>query len=474
MAGFESMTVQELEALIAETKGGEWEQIGFKKTTGELQGGMETLCGFLNGSGGKVLFGVNNAGKIVGQETGDSTFQDIANAIRKIEPSVWIEQIRVKVDSKREVIVLATSVHQDAPYCFDGRAYQRIGNTTSRMPQTEFERRIFERRHAEHRWEDRPATRYSLDSVDSQVIDRVLDEALQCGRIEHKPTSFADALAKFKLSAEGCLKKAGVVLFATDVIPDFPQCGLRMARFSGVSKLGDFIDQRQFHGHAFRLLDEAELFLRRHIPVGGTFVENKLQRQDRPAYPYLALREALVNAICHRDYSIVGGAVHVAIFDDRVEIISSGLLPAGISIDDLKRDHASLPRNPTIAEVFFRCGLIEKWGRGTQKIVESCLDGGYPEPQFTEQAGNFIVSFPSGSYVPPTRVGRDLTDRQRKILKILSGKNEWTFPEFYAASDKTLSERTVRSELRLLYELGLVGSRGRGKFARWWLIVPDG
>lgn len=124
MANFDEMTVKVLDALIVENKG-EWEQIEFKKTTGELQGGMETLCGFLNGSGGKVLFGVNNAGKILGQETGDSTFQEIANAIRKIEPSAWIEQIRVPVDSKREVIVLATSVHRDVPYTFDGRAYQR-------------------------------------------------------------------------------------------------------------------------------------------------------------------------------------------------------------------------------------------------------------------------------------------------------------------------------------------------------------
>ena len=86
------MTLAELQKLVADSKG-EWEHLEFKKTTGELHGGMETLCGFLNGVGGKVLFGVTNAGKIHGQDMADATYQEVANAIRKLEPAAWIEQI---------------------------------------------------------------------------------------------------------------------------------------------------------------------------------------------------------------------------------------------------------------------------------------------------------------------------------------------------------------------------------------------
>jgi len=128
-----TMTLVELQTLIADSKG-EWEHIEFKKTTGELQGGMVTLCGFLNGSGGKVLFGVTNAGKIQGQDTTDATFQDVANAIRKLEPPVWIAQIRIPVSGTKEVLILETTLRTDGPYTFDGRPYLRIGNTTSRMP----------------------------------------------------------------------------------------------------------------------------------------------------------------------------------------------------------------------------------------------------------------------------------------------------------------------------------------------------
>lgn len=463
------MTLIELQRLITESKG-EWEHVEFKKSTSELLGGMESLCGFLNGAGGKVLFGITNAGRTVGQDVSDATFQEVANAIRKLEPPAWIEQIRVAVGTK-EVLILETTLRADGPYTFDGRPYLRIGSTTSRMPQVEYQRRLLTRSMTQHRWEDESAEGYALDDLDTAEIERMLDAAVQCGRLERKPASLAEALDKLKLRVQDRLVRAAVVLFAREVLPDFPQCGLRMARFRGTSKLGDFLDQRQLYGHAFRLLEEAELFLRRHIPIAGTFAADKWERQDRPAYPFLALREALVNALCHRDYSIVGGAVNVAIFDDRLEIISTGLLPPGITVADLKRDHASIPRNPTVAEVLFRCGLIEKWGRGTQKIVELCEAAGYPAPDFTEQAGSVVVRFPSGGYVAPTRVDHDLTERQQRILHILADGRKRRLREIHESLESPPAKRTLLDDLKLLRQLGLIASGGKGVGARWWLVL---
>ena len=107
-------TLAELLKLIADSKG-EWEHIEFKKTTGELHGGMETLCGFLNGSGGKVLFGVTNAGKVQGQDVTGATFQEVANAIRKLEPPAWIEQTRIPVSGTKEVLKLETTTQYGRP-----------------------------------------------------------------------------------------------------------------------------------------------------------------------------------------------------------------------------------------------------------------------------------------------------------------------------------------------------------------------
>ena len=466
-----TMTLPQLTELIANSKG-EWEHIEFKKSTGELHGGMETLCGFLNGTGGRLFFGVTNSGRIQGQDVTDATFQEVANALRKLEPPAWIEQTRITVSGTKEVLMLETTLQVDGPYTFDGRPYLRIGNTTSRMPQAEYERRLLVRANAQGRWERQIAEGYKVADLDMAEVERTLRAAVHEGRLESPPSDPVEGLDRLHLQVDGHLLRAAVVLFGRKLMPDFPQCALRLARFKGTTK-DEFLDQRQLHGHAFLILDEAVHFIMRHIPVAGRIEPGKLERTDTPLYPPPALREALVNALCHRDYTIPGGAVNVAIFDDRLEIISSGLLPAGITVAELKQNHVSHPRNPLIAGVFFRRGLIEQWGRGTQKIVDWCLAAGQPEPEFEEQAGAVVVRFLPSGYSPPLRVSHDLNDRQRQILLILSNTKEWTFPEIYKSLENPPGLRSVQADLRLLRDLGLVGSRGRGKSARWWLKAPS-
>jgi len=467
MATSKPITLNELQTLIAECKG-EWEHLEFKKTTGELHGGMESLCGFLNGSGGRVFFGVTNAGKVIGQDVTDLTFQEIANAIRKLEPPAWIEQHRVSVSGTKEVLILETTRQKDGPYTFDGRPYQRIGNTTSRMPQAEYQRRLFDRASGQHRWENQVAERYTLVDLDLSEVERTHRIAIDTRRLETPFTSASDTLDRLQLSRDGYLLQAAVVLFGKKQMPDYPQCALRMARFRGTTK-NEFIDQRQMHGHAFEILEEASLFLRRHVAMAGWFEEGKLERQEKPSVPFLALREAIVNAICHRDYSIPGGAVHIAVYDDRLEIISTGLLPSGLTVADLKQDHPSRPRNPLIAEPFYLRSLIEKWGRGTQRIVSLCREGGYPDPDFLEAAGAVTVRFPLTDDHTVAIARTNLTERQRRILSILSDENEWTFPDLFELLQGSVGVRTVQIEMQKLRDLGFICSRGRGKSAKWWL-----
>lgn len=255
------------------------------------------------------------------------------------------------------------------------------------------------------------------------------------------------------------------------MLPQCPQCQLRMARFRGTDKT-EFLDQRQTHGHALQLLEEAFQFLVRHLPVAGRIEPGVFERVDAPLFPPVALREALVNAFCHRDYSIGGSAVSLAIYDDRLEIWSDGTLPFGLSVDDLKRDHLSRPRNPLIAEVFYRRGLVERWGRGTQKIVELCVQAGQPEPEFVEQAGAVGVRFLPAAYIAPHRVAHDLTVRQRRILQALAGKLDVSFGELRSLVAPMVAVRTFRDDLLHLKRLGTIGLRGRGRGATWFLISP--
>jgi len=182
------------------------------------------------------------------------------------------------------------------------------------------------------------------------------------------------------------------VLFGQGVAV-LPQCQLRLARFRGIDKR-EFLDQRQLNGHAFQLLEEAILFCQRHLSTAARIPRDRLEREEQLAIPLPALREALVNALCHRDYSQQGAAISLAIFDDRLELWSEGGLPFGLEPEALKGDHASRPRNLLIADVFFRRGLIERWGRGTQVIVEECERAGCTEPSYRVSGGCFVVTFP--------------------------------------------------------------------------------
>jgi ATP-dependent DNA helicase RecG len=280
-----------------------------------------------------------------------------------------------------------------------------------------------------------------------------------------------DSLDRFQLRVDGQLLRAAVVLFGRKFMPYYPQCNVRLARFRGTDKT-EFLDQRQLHGHAFQILDESMHFILRNIPIAGRFEPRRLERQDIPLYPPLALREALVNALCHRDYTIDGGAIFVAIYDDRLEISSLGLLPPGVTVADLKRDHMSRRRNPLIAGVFYRRGLIEPWGRGTQKIVDWCLEAGQPEPEFEERSGGVVVRFFPSGYAPPLRVSHDLTDRQRQVLQVLSDGERWRFRDVLTRLSPPPAARTLRDDLQMLKKLGLVDSGGRSVAARWWLKRP--
>ena len=458
------MTETQLAELVAL---GESDTLEFKKATAEKEAAMKTLCGLLNGNGGRVLIGVTEAGKIRGQTISDATLRELAQAYSQFEPPAAIRQMRVPLANGQEVFVIEVDPSPSAPHTFHGRAYRRINSTTSIMPQPEYQRRLLERDHSTLRWENRIAPGSPV--LDMTEVGLMLRDAVAANRLDSPITDPAQALERLKLIGTAGVTRAAVVAFAVDPFPDYPQCALRMARFKGITK-AEFVDQQQLTGHAFKLLREADIFLRRHLPVAGRFESGVMERIDEPLFPPLALREALVNAFIHRDYSIVGGAVSVAVYDDRLEIISTGTLPFGLTAEDLVRDHQSRPRNPLLADLFYRRGLIEKWGRGTQKIIDLCVEAGHPAPQFEERAGDVVVRFIPSGYVPPHRIEHDLTERQRRILFLLRDGKPLRSEVIREQIDPNMGSRTLRHDLKLLQDWGLIRKSGRGTGAGWMLI----
>ena len=385
-------TAKELSKLV---KQGEGATLEFKRSTGELREGLQTLCALLNGSGGMVLFGVRPDGSPEGQQVTDKTLREIAQAMDRFEPPVNVPVERIPMGKEREVLVLRVKeTLESVPFTFDGRPYERVTSTTRKMSQEKYEKLLLERGHARRRWENLPAEGLTLKDLDKKEILRTRNLAIQQNRIPPDTSqNVGDILDRLGLRVKGVLTEAAQVLYGTKFLNDHPQCLLKMGRFRGTKITGQIVDNKQEHMNAFAMVREGMAFLERTMPLGARFPKGTIFREDRYPVPAEALREILLNAVMHRDYSNYSGYVAIVVFDDRIEIQSYGRLPAGVTLKQLSGPHLSKPTNPLIAETFHRTGAVEKWGQGTNRVIEICKKQGSAPPTFEEQQGFLIVTF---------------------------------------------------------------------------------
>ncbi len=394
----------DLDAVKRLVAAGESESVEFKKSTAELNRVGETLCAFLNGQGGTVLIGVAPGGGLVGQQVSDSTLRDIAAMLDRFEPNVQFKVERVHLVGGSEVIVLATPRSDESrPFAWSGRPYRRVGSTTSQMPQEQYQRLLLDRAYVRHRWENQPAVGVTLEDLDREEILRTRELAVQQNRIS-AGTSLdpGEILDRLKLRENGTILQAAHMLYGARFSSNYPQTLLKLGRFRGTTITGAILDNRQDHMHAFAMVREAMAWLERTMPLSARFPVGRIEREDRFPVPTPALREAILNAAMHRDYSNPSGYVAIAVFDDRIEVISIGRLPPGITAAALSGPHVSNPPNPLVAGAFHRTGAVEVWGRGTNRVIDECLRYGIEAPTFEERGGAVIVTF-RAEMVPGTK-----------------------------------------------------------------------
>lgn len=288
-------------------------------------------------------------------------------------------------------------------------------------------------------------------------------------RLEVSPdVSVKEALGRLNLVKNNKLTNAAILLFGKNSQKFFLQTKLRCARYKGTTPI-TFIDLKIIEGNIIDQVEEGEKFVVSHIKRAAKIVG--FERLEIWEYPINALREAIVNAICHRDYAY-GSDITIGIFDDRIEISNPGTLPEPLTPEDLKRKHKSIPRNPLVANVFFLIKNIEQWGEGTNKMVKWCLEGGLREPDFEEIAGGFIVRF----YAPddilsliPESGKTDLEElglnkRQIKALELMVNKREKITIKKYAEIFE-VSKKTAIRDFKELIKKGFVAKLGVKKGA---------
>ena len=376
------MTIDDIKQLIAND---ESRVLELKKSTGELAKGMQTLCAFLNADGGWLFFGITPKLEIVGQNVTDSTQREIAHEITKIEPAIRLPLEIVNVPGHPDCCVIGIHAEAakfgDAPYTYDGRAYYKVESTTVLMPRSMFEERLRRSDPSRFAWESQTPSFLHLEDLDENMIRKSIMYGISKGRMPATSASedTMTLLDKFAMVENGKIKNAAAALF-TKRPQDYPQFLLRMARFRGNEKR-DFVDNMRLSGNFFELLDAGLAFLFKHLNQSG--VVKGIRREEQLEIPVEALREALTNALCHRQLDSPSGSVGIAIYDDRVEIENAGHLPNELTVETIKQPHRSYPQNPIIANALYMTAYLESWGTGVSRMIDACKTAGVPEPKYS-------------------------------------------------------------------------------------------
>lgn len=322
-----------------------------------------------------------------------------------------------------------------------------------------------------YKWERKVNPNLTIDSLDDGLIHRVVEGGIRRGRLsdEAKNDNTPTILNRLKLTQNGAVRNSAAILFGKD-LTDYPQVLLRLARFRGIDK-SEFIDNRQIYGNIFELTSGAMDFFFKHLSLSGT-THNRIEREDELEIPYDALREAVVNALCHRAWQQEASSIGIAIYDDRVEIENAGRFPATLSPQRLTaeeasaNDNTSLPPNPDIDNVMFIGGLIEHWGRGLSMMNNKCKNAGLPKPKINDNGYmvKVILARPQSGEING-EINEEINEEIKKVLDLISNNPTITQPKI--VSQLGYSKSKVNRIVAKLRKLGLLTREGSNKTGRW-------
>jgi ATP-dependent DNA helicase RecG len=341
----------------------ESEKQELKKSTSELKEAIVSIAAILNKhQRGELYFGVRNDGMVLGQAVTGKTIRDVSRSISEhIEPRIHPKVAKVEINSRDCIKV---EFHgEEIPYFAYGRAYIRVGDEDRQLSAKELENLFIKKNKERLTWENRISNR-SLKDVNERILRQYVSKAQSVGRLDFDFEGIKPTLNKLNLTHGKTLLNACEVLFC-DVNP----MEVQAAVFAGTDKL-TFLDIKKFQGTIFSLLEKSEQYISEHINWRVKF--GKIKREELPEIPIRAVREALVNSFCHRDYTVPKGN-EIAIFKNRIEIYNPGAFPEGYTPEDfIKGKERSILRNPLIAETLYKSKEIEKWGSGLKRIHEEC------------------------------------------------------------------------------------------------------
>ncbi|MHB8573776.1 MAG: ATP-binding protein [Dehalococcoidia bacterium] len=447
---------------MPDTRLRESETVEFKENWGEAA--LECIAAFANHRGGSVWLGLRDDGAVVGASDSDS-------AMRKISEQI-VDRLGLRPSIQRHdrdgnpVIEITVQPSADLTAC-RGRYLTRVGSTNREMTQDQIVQQLLQR--SGQTWDALPMPAGATEpTIETDAIRPFL-------RLAHdrapalKPDDPVDlVLANLGLLVDGRLRRAAVLLFG---VPEavFPSARVRVGRF----RAGQIVGDHTISGGLFSQLEGTIatlrnlLEIRQDIHPAGSSLED-LQRSETWQYPLEALREALVNALVHRDYGALGD-IQVRVEDEQLAIWSPGLLPAGITPADLSREgHLSRRRNGLVATVFHLAGLVERWGTGTTRMIAACIAQGLPPPAFVEIQGGVQVTFRADPWTPDHLRALGLNARQSMAVSAVRRGGNLSSSDYQQLTGS--ARQTAVRDLDGLVRAGVFQRTAeRGRFVRYTL-----
>lgn len=396
--------------------------------------------------------------------------EEIPNKIRNVMGIIC--DVQLHDEEEKKYISIKVNPYSVA-VSLRGRYYYRSGST--KMELTGVELNEFLLKKAGKTWDDVIEEGAFIKDIDDASVAKFIEDSSEKGRMpETQGLSTFQILEKLKFTDGEKLKRAAVIMFGKEPMRFYPNIQVKIGRF------GKDASDLKFHevveGNIIQLVQEVQVqlnykFLTRPVTFEG------FHRVEKDQYPIEALREMLLNALVHRTY--MGATIQMRVFDDRLSIWNEGILPFGLSIEDLKADHNSRPRNPIIANACFFGGYIDTWGRGTIKIINACKEAGLPEPEIKEMNGGIEVTIFSHHPENSERIRNDygmISERLRNelgneialALEIIINHPEYTSQQIAKEIGKT--PRTVETYQAKLKDAGIIERKGPKLGGHWQII----
>ncbi len=435
---------------------GETETIEFKEVANK--GFYKTISAFSNTKGGIILLGIDKNSNIKGAEQSNRFLEDLTNRIVN-KLAIYPDIETISIEGKRVIAIKIT--HSGYLVSYEGRYYERVGNTTREMNSEKLRTMLLRYKSWDSMTNNFPITEINTATLDSFIRIAVKNNRLTNISLDESPGII---LEKLGLKVNEKLTNGAVLLFGKNPQKHFINLCVRIGRFKTETTI---IDDKWVKGNLFQQFEETLKIIKQFM--GVRYEIKGVERQDIWDYPIPAIREALLNALTHRDYFNIANFIVIKVYDDHIWFSNPGGLPEGITIEQLKKPHQSYLRNPLIAKAFYLAGFIEQYGSGTVRMVNWMKEAGLPEPEYKEEMGGFSVYFNKDIYTEEYLRKKGLNERQIKALIYVKKKGKITNKEYQEIN--ICSRNTATNDLRILVEKEVLKESGKKGAGAYYVIA---